>query len=83
MEIKFETAAKCLVELSKYKGCLPEGVELRYEDVLLCNDEKATNAFADFLEGQGFDVTTGYYDPKEDEESGLVDSCTGWYYIDC
>lgn len=43
-------------------------------DVILCDDERAAEIIADFLQMIGYDVaTTGIYD----EESGNT-----WYYID-
>lgn len=49
---------------------------------ILCKSEAVADAIADFLEELGFDeVTTGYYDPEEDERSGEVDRLTGWHYV--
>ena len=42
----------------------------------------AVNRIADMLDSMGFDAVTGYFDPKEDERSGEVDSLTGYYYVD-
>ena len=50
-------------------------------DVLLVDDESATEIIADFLEIMGFDVCTGYYDPQEDQDSGTVNEYTGCHYI--
>ena len=43
-------------------------------DLILCDDEKAAEIIANFLEMIGYDVaTTGTYD----EEAGVT-----WYYVD-
>lgn len=55
---------------------------------ILAKTEQACNDLADLIEslymeqGEEVLITTGYYDPAEDEKSGEVDSVTGWYYID-
>lgn len=45
--------------------------------------KNAADSLADFLDQVcGLTCTTGYYDPKEDEENGETDNLTGWHYID-
>lgn len=44
--------------------------------------EDVANAFADLMDAIGFTCTTGYYDPKDDAESGEVCETTGCYYVD-
>lgn len=49
---------------------------------LLFNTEERAEAIADFLEALGVEnVSTGYYDPEEDERNNEVDKYTGWYYV--
>lgn len=50
--------------------------------MILSKDEAAINALADLLEQLNGDMITGYFDPKEDRESGVVDECTGYYFLD-
>lgn len=51
-------------------------------EYILCKTEEQADALADFLEDVGYEaVTTGYFDPKEDEEAGQVDSLTGYWYV--
>ena len=50
--------------------------------MILSKDEAAINALADLLEQLNGDMITGYFDPKEDRESGMVDECTGYYFLD-
>ena len=50
--------------------------------MVLSKDEAAINALADLLEQLNGDMITGYFDPKEDRESGVVDECTGYYFLD-
>lgn len=50
---------------------------------ILCKTEDAANHLANFLEDLGFgDVTTGYYDPIQDELNDCVDRLTGFYYVE-
>lgn len=55
---------------------------------ILAKTEQACNDLADLIESLYMEqdeevlITTGYYDPAEDEKTGEVDSFTGWYYID-
>ena len=54
---------------------------------ILCPSEMESQCVADFLEdvtseyGKA-DLTTGYYDPKDDEQSGETDKYTGFHYIE-
>ena len=49
---------------------------------ILCKTEEAAENVANFLEDLGLtDITTGHYDPNEDERSGINDEYTGYYYI--
>ena len=50
--------------------------------MILSKDEAAINALADLLDQLNGDRVTGYFDPKEDHESGTVDEYTGYYYLD-
>lgn len=49
---------------------------------IVSKEETAVNRVADMLDSMGFDAVTGYFDPKEDERNGEVDSLTGYYYVD-
>lgn len=49
---------------------------------IVSKEETAVNRVADMLDSMGFDAVAGYFDPKEDERSGEVDSLTGYYYVD-
>lgn len=40
------------------------------------------NHVADMFDGMGYVATTGYFDPKDDIESGESDSLTGYYYVE-
>ena len=45
--------------------------------------EDVANAFADLMDAIGLGpCTTGFYDPKDDAESGEVCETTGCYYVD-
>lgn len=49
---------------------------------ILCKTEGDVNSVVNFLEDCGFsDLTTGYYDPEEDNRNGETDCRTGYYYI--
>ena len=53
-------------------------------EVILCATEWLCETIANAIEaiiGEKV-MHTGYYDPREDEESGETDWLTGWYYID-
>jgi hypothetical protein len=52
------------------------------QSLIVSKDEATVNRIADMLDSMGFDAVTGYFDPKEDERSGEVDSLTGYYYVD-
>lgn len=54
----------------------------RIQSLIVSKDEATVNRIADMLDSMGFDAVTGYFDPKEDERSGEVDSLTGYYYVD-
>jgi len=61
-----------------------DGVDLWYDggDDILCRTEEQANALADWLDQRGgYDSTTGYFDPAEDEREHCVDKLTGWYYV--
>ncbi len=51
-------------------------------DKILSKDEDKLNAVADLLDDMGYSAVTGFYDPKEDEDAGQVDSLTGYHYLD-
>ena len=40
------------------------------------------NLVADTLDAMGFTAVTGYYDPAEDERSGVTDELTGYHYVE-
>ena len=54
---------------------------------ILVKTESTANTIADLIEmlykadEKEVVVCTGYYDPEEDERDGLVDECTGWWYV--
>lgn len=54
---------------------------------LLCKTEDKANKLIEVLErlyrSQGENVTlcSGYYDPIEDQQNGLTDEYTGWWYV--
>lgn len=53
------------------------------DDEILCETEREAETIAnlfDTLYGEGT-VTTGYYDPVEDERNGETDEFTGLYYV--
>lgn len=50
-------------------------------DQILSRSEEKINALADLFDDLGFTAVTGYYDPEEDEETGNLDSYTGFYYL--
>ena len=58
------------------------GYVKRIQSLIVSKDEATVNRIADMLDSMGFDAVTGYFDPKEDERSGEVDSLTGYYYVD-
>lgn len=58
------------------------GYVKRIQSLIVSKDEATVNRVADMLDSMGFDAVTGYFDPKEDERSGEVDSLTGYYYVD-
>lgn len=67
----------------------PEGeIWTQDGDEILCKTETAANVIADMFttlyktQGDEINVTTGYYDPEEDEKNNEVDVRTGWYYVD-
>lgn len=57
------------------------GCVKRIQSIIVSKDEATVNRIADMLDSMGFDAVTGYFDPKEDERSGEVDSLTGYYYV--
>lgn len=42
----------------------------------------STTQSASKFDGMGYVATTGYFDPKDDIESGESDSLTGYYYVE-
>ncbi len=62
-----------------YSGIWSDGHEI------LCKTYEQAEGVADVLSMIFFDsssdVHTGYYDPKEDCQSGEIDDHTGWYYV--
>lgn len=49
---------------------------------ILCKTEEEAKGVANFLQDMGFDsVSTGYYDPVQDERDGCVDDKTGYWFI--
>lgn len=49
---------------------------------ILCKTEEEARGVANFLEDMGFtSISTGYYDPDEDERNGCVDEKTGCWFI--
>ncbi len=50
-------------------------------DMIFADTDERANHLADLLDDMGYTACTGYYDPKDDEEAGTIDSCTGWYYV--
>ena len=67
---------------NKYKWFATHGYVKRIQSLIVSKDEATVNRIADMLDSMGFDAVTGYFDPKEDERSGEVDSLTGYYYVD-
>lgn len=51
-------------------------------DTIVSKDEAIINHVADMFDGMGYVATTGYFDPKDDIESGESDSLTGYYYVE-
>lgn len=49
---------------------------------IVSKDEKEINLVADTLDAMGFTAVTGYYDPAEDERSGVTDELTGYHYVE-
>ena len=62
----------------------PFGKELLWcnGEMLLTPNLKVANVVADWFDSVGACTTIGYYDPKEDAESGMTDECAGNWYID-
>lgn len=56
------------------------------KDIILCSSEEKMCALISFLTDlysiRNINILTGYYDPDEDEKSGEVDECTGFWYVD-
>lgn len=51
-------------------------------EAIMCRTENAAESIADIMRNVfNLDVTTGYYDPEEDEENNCVDESTGFYYV--
>ncbi len=75
-----------LLDVSKKSPNMREEMKKRtfWSDgtMILSKDEAAINALADLLEQLNGAMITGYFDPKEDRESGVVDECTGYYFLD-
>ena len=51
-------------------------------DQIMVDDGRIADAIADFMEALGVDAHTGYYDPEEDEQEGVIDQYTGYWYVD-
>lgn len=57
-------------------------------DEILCKTETAAEAISDMIwqlyraQGESVTLTTGYYDPEKDQQSGQEDRFTGWWYVD-
>ena len=51
------------------------------DDKILSLDLEKLNALANLLDDLGATAVTGYYDPEEDEQTGNLDSYTGFYYL--
>ena len=51
-------------------------------DMFFVNSEAMADDVADFFDALGFTCTTGYLDPKDDEEAGEVCESTGYWYVD-
>lgn len=51
-------------------------------DTIVSKDEAIINHVADMFDGMGYVATTGYFDQKDDIESGESDSLTGYYYVE-
>ena len=57
-------------------------------DEILCKTESAAEAISDMIwqlyraQGESVTLTTGYYDPEEDQRNGQEDKFTGWWYVD-
>lgn len=57
-------------------------------DEILCKTESAAEAISDMIwqlyraQGESVTLTTGYYDPKEDQRNSQEDRFTGWWYVD-
>lgn len=51
-------------------------------DILLASSAEIADKVADWLDALGACASTGYYDPKYDEEHDLTDERTGYWYID-
>lgn len=57
-------------------------------DEILCKTESAAEAISDMIwqlyraQGESVTLTTGYYDPEEDQRNGQKDRFTGWWYVD-
>ena len=57
-------------------------------DEILCKTESAAEAISDMIwqlyraQGESVTLTTGYYDPEEDQRNGQEDRFTGWWYVD-
>ncbi len=50
-------------------------------DLILCESELVIDLIADLLDGAGYIVATGYYDPDEDRQSGTENEYTGNWYV--
>lgn len=72
-------------------GVLPtkssnENIWAKYDEILV-RTESAANTIAYLIEmlykadEKEVVVCIGYYDPEEDKRDGMVDECTGWWYV--
>lgn len=51
-------------------------------DRIFSRDPDKLSALMDLFEDLGLIVGTGYYDPEEDEEAGMLDEHTALYYLE-
>lgn len=66
----------------KSSGMMNSTTQSDISDTIVSKDEAIINHVADMFDGMGYVATTGYFDPKDDIESGESDSLTGYYYVE-
>ena len=75
-------ALKAALDKTSKEGNIKHGIRFVGDNELLCTTKEQSEGIADFFEDLGFSsVTTGYYDPKIDEENGETDEYTGFFYV--